>query len=92
MVSQVTAALVDFTAKAIAQVVVVSISPFCGSESESGESQQAVERLTGLGGSLRVLIPCGYRGEKGANGGANGDRQPATSTKPVAGEGPAPAP
>ena len=46
MVSQVTAALVDFTAKAIAQVVVVSISPFCGSESESGESQQAVERLT----------------------------------------------
>jgi len=35
-----------------------------GSESESGESQQAVERLKGLGGSLRDLIPFGNRGER----------------------------
>ncbi len=57
-----------------------------GSESESGESQQAVERLKGLGGSLRDLIPFGNRGEKEAAGEANGDKQP------VAGEGSAPAP
>ena len=52
-----------------------------GSESESGESQQAVERLKGLGGSLRDLIPFGNRGEKEAAG-----------EQPIAGEGSTPAP
>ena len=59
-----------------------------GSESESGESQQAVERLKGLGGSLRDLIPFGNRGEKGAAG----DKQPSGDQRPVAGEGSASAP
>ena len=59
-----------------------------GSESESGESKQAVERLKGLGGSLRDLIPFGNRGEKGSNG----DKQSVAGTKPVAGEGSAPVP
>jgi predicted PurR-regulated permease PerM len=59
-----------------------------GSESESGESQQAVERLKGLGGSLRDLIPFGNRGEKGAT-----DEQPAAGDKqPVGSGGSIPAP
>jgi hypothetical protein len=63
-----------------------------GSESESGESHQAVERLKGLGGSLRDLIPFGKRGEKEANGGTNDGQRPVAGTMPVAGEGSAPAP
>jgi predicted PurR-regulated permease PerM len=60
-----------------------------GSESESGESQQAVERLKGLGGSLRDLIPFGNRGAKGSNG----DKQPvAGDTQPVGSGGSVPAP
>ena len=35
-----------------------------GSESESSESRQAVERLKGLGGSLRDLIPFGNGARK----------------------------
>jgi len=59
-----------------------------GSESESGESQQAVERLKGLGGSLRDLIHFGNRGEKGS---ANA-RQPAGDQQPMGGKGAAPTP
>ena len=58
------------------------------SESESDESQQAVERLKSLGGSLRDLIPFGNRSEKEAAG----DKQPVIDKQPVAGEGSAPAP
>jgi AI-2 transport protein TqsA len=63
-----------------------------GSESESGESQQAVERLKGLGGSLRDLIPFGNRGEKEAFGDKQpaGDPQPVAGTQPVGSEGSAP--
>jgi hypothetical protein len=60
-----------------------------GSESESDESQQAVERLKGLGGSLRDLIPFGNRGEKGSNG----DTQPvAGDAQPVGSGGSVPTP
>ena len=61
-----------------------------GSESESGESQQAVERLKGLGGSLRDLIPFGNRGEKGSKRTQASSASAGGDTQPVAGEGPAP--
>ena len=59
-----------------------------GSESESGESQQAVERLKGLGGSLRDLIHFGNRGEKGSAG----EPPVAGDTQPVGSGGSVPAP